>query len=248
MIKFFQAIASGGTVNPFPNDFISGLIIGDSIGSGTSNGAGSATANSFYEFNGTSTVLIAEGGEALEANTGSPYPAMADRFFTQTSKPFYLVETAVGGSEFAPYLDTNNWSTSGTRYAIMITKASNYLTEQSISKFDFIRITLGINDARGTTLLATVESDAISLISRLRISFPNTPIFINQLGRSSANATRVSTIRGYINDLVTNNTFVYAAKDLNEFDASLFYDGLHLNQSGNDQLGIADANIILNTI
>jgi hypothetical protein len=221
------------------------FVIGDSIARGTSNGVGSATADTLKEFNGTNFVDIAAGADVATAATGSRYPSLADRIFTSTERVTHIVNGGSGGSDFSPDGDTNNWSTTGTAYAAAKTKANNYLaTQPAGTVFDIIIITLGINDVNGATALATIDTDAISLIDRINIDWPNTKIIVNQLGKGGSNGTRNDAVRATIANLVATYSNVHAATDLDTYPAEAFYDGIHLNQAYNNQLGIDDANII----
>lgn len=247
-MSFFDLLISSGNASTGSNpSIVDILIIGDSIANGTSNGIGNVTSGELFEYNEGGFVQITE--DTLDANTGSPYPAMANKF-SEYNKIVYLLEHGSGGSEFSPnpsIFNTNNWSEDGVLYNQMKTDADAYLLLRDIDKFSAIIINCGINDAIGAIDLNTIESDAQSLISRLNTDFPNTTIVINQLGKSPADSGRVTAIRGYIDDLVTNNSFVIDGFDLDTLDASYYYDGLHLNQSGNDLMGEALA-VIVNSL
>ena len=251
MIKFFFEAIASDAVNPILTD-LNLLIIGDSVGSGTSNGTVDVQNGILSEWDGAS--LNAVTTDIAGANTGTYVPKFAERINEVTGRKVNVIETAVGGAEFSPYLDNNNWSTLGTLYASMITKSNSFVnsTEKSI---DYILIILGINDSRGTTALATIESDANSLITRLNADFPNVPKLIYNTGRQAGNyATNQrwldvrNIITNGVDGLVETYPSVYLAGDLiNDYGSSAFYDGLHLNQTANNQLGTDLANYIITT-
>jgi hypothetical protein len=234
------------------------LIIGDSIANGfnedAANGEGDdtnqgiANADTFYEWDGTN-LLDRVGGDTLEAKTGSQYPSMANKLKELTGRVTHIVETASPGAEFVYDHNNNHWGASpGYLYDQMLPKANSYLTNQSVSTFDVIKMTLGINDARGDTDLSEIQAGTISLIDRLNSDFPNAKIILNQLGKSTANQTRVDAVRGYLNDLVTNYANVYHATDLNTYPSGDYFDGLHLYQTALNKLGEDDAVKIANIL
>jgi hypothetical protein len=245
-IYFKPKLANRGTTAPGGSNPIRVLQVGDSIGSGTSNGTGSATANTLYEWKDPDLTVVAAGTDIIGANTGSPYPAMANRLFSVTGRVMHLVEVAVGGSDFTQERDALNHTVKGSILATLFSEAQSYLVAQNAQKFDIIRITCGLNDARGVAGLSFVEDSMIELIEMLNVMFPNTTILINKIhSKSSATAPRVSAIRGYADDLVTNFSNVHAGKDLDDFLVGDYYDNLHLTQAANNALGIADADNII---
>lgn len=243
-LNILMTASGSSTLPPQDTSPLRLLNLGDSISRGTSDGVGNATDGRLFEWDGAALNQI--NNDVEDALTGSPYPSMADELFSLTGRILHVVNTGIGGAEFSPNGNNNNWSASGDNYGLMITKSDSYTTSVS-DTFDIIRITLGINDARGTANLATISLDTISLIDRLIVSFPGIPIIINQLGKSTASQPRVDSVRADIDNLVSTYANVFAAKDLNDYPIEDYFDGLHLDQAGNDQLGIDDSNII-NTI
>ena len=255
---FYNALigSTENTTLPPPSNVepIRMLVIGDSIGNGTNeiypepdtddSIQGIAGADTLYEWDGST--LQERVRDTIGSNNGSQYPSLAIKLKQLTGRVTHIVETAIGGAEFSANGDDRNYSIYGYMYGDAVVKSNSYLNNQGVSGFDLIKITLGINDARGSAALSNIELDAISLIDRLNSDFPNTPIVINQLGKSSAAYSRVTAIRGYIDDLVANYSNVYAGKDLNLYPESYYFDGLHLSQQYNNVFGEEDA-IIINT-
>lgn len=228
-------------------------IVGDSIGNGTSNGTVSVIADVLFEFR--SGVLNPITTDLVDANTGGYMAKFAEKYNELTNGVVNVIEQAEGGSEFSPHLDNNNWSTIGDLYTPAIAEFNSFesVTGKTI---DVIIMILGINDARGTTLLTTIESDAVSLIDRLAIDFPNIPIMISQLGRQggdySVNAQWLGVrdiISNGVDGLVETYSHVSLSGDLiNDYGEGAFYDSLHLNQATNNLLGADLANFYINNI
>ncbi|WP_157494124.1 hypothetical protein [Fulvivirga imtechensis] len=185
-----------------------------------------------------------------DANTGGYMPSFAEKLFELTGKQTYVSENAEGGSEFSPYLDNNNWSQSGNLYAPMVAEAESFETYLGRS-IDVIIMILGINDARGDTSLATIESDAFDLIDRLAVDFPDVPVMIVQRGRMSGGSYASDPQWIGVGEIITNGvdglvetySHVHLAEDLSDTDEypistpAAYYDSLHLTQEYNNKLG-----------
>lgn len=213
------------------------LVIGDSIANGTSNGTVSAQPNNLKEWDGT---LVNSVNDVANANTGTWMPKLADKLKELTNRSVIVSADGSGGSEFHPYLDNNNWSTSGNLYANMKIKADDLI--QSQGNIDGIIMILGINDARGNNAINDIKNSAISLINRLNTDFNTPKIFMVQIGRTESGVTqRVLDVR----DIISNNTDglvetypnVYLSASLADFPDTDFYDNLHLTQPANNTLG-----------
>jgi lysophospholipase L1-like esterase len=219
------------------------LIVGDSIANGTSiSGKGpTPPAGIMYEWNGSALVEVGS-NDLSNANTGSQYPKMAIDLYGLTNNKTVIINGALGGSEFSPNGDSNNWSTSGTLYSAATSKVSAALSNMGLSALRGIILILGINDARGGVSLTTINSDINSLFSRLNASYPNVPIYVCNIGRSETgvSTTRIDAVRGYISSAVSTYNNCYMAADLREYAvAGNLYsaDNLHLNQLGCNRLG-----------
>lgn len=246
MFLYYQALISSNSVIPTPTPTTDRtfVVLGDSISRGTSNGVGNADAETLYEFTGGDLTEVVNDVQA--AATGSWMPVLANRIKLIVDKKTNVSTNGSGGSEFSPYLDNNNWSTTGSLYAPMKTEAESLSVLKPLTAFIII---LGINDARGTSSLVDVENNAISLIDRLNADFDTPKIYMVQIGRSESGVTsRVLSVRGIIEDLVATYDNVQLAASLATFSNAFFYDNLHLNQLGNDILGRQIADFILNDI
>lgn len=228
------------------------LLVGDSIAKGTSiSGKGPAPASgTVYEYDGTSVVEVGSNDLSI-ANTGSQYPQLGTTYYNSTGKKCVFVDCGTGGAFISPGDASLNWTPSGTLYGPMKTKANNGLAALGITKYRGIILIVGINDAGFGTTLSTIQSDLTALISRLSADFPNTRIYIVNLGRTSSaiSNTRIDTIRGYYTTIIASNTQYKQAFDLRDYannNPEYFSpDNIHLNQTGCNALGVVLANYII---
>ena len=257
-MRFFNIIASiGARAITVPTEPvvtpIRMLVIGDSIGNGTNENAaepdtddsiqGIAGADKLYEWDGFN--LTERVRDTIGANNGSQYPNMAIKFKELTGRVTHIVETATGGDRFAR-VRSNNWTATGNRYAPMLTIANSYLTNQSATKFDFIKLVGGINDVNSGATESEIDIDIRDLIARLHSDFPNTPLVFSNIYSDSAKANAV---RATITDIIATDALVYAGEDLQNWNSATYqFDKLHLYQTANNAFGEADAVIINNTV
>jgi hypothetical protein len=228
--------------NPMPAT-IAILNIGDSISRGTSNGTTDAIDGILEEWDGTQMVAITT--DVINANTGTPYPSMAAKLVELGATKLQVVNSGSSGARIIYSHNTNHWATGGDLYAPMVTKANNFLTNQGRSKFDFIRITLGINDIvqSQNNTIEDIKNGYLDLITRLKTDFPDTRFILNNLGFDLDEELPVNhtLLREYIDELILGDSIVYGGKDLLDFPFSTYYDGIHLDQPTNNLFGEYDA-------
>lgn len=249
-LRFIIPVISGGAIEPEPRDDTNEsnqqafLIIGDSIGRGTSEAPGpTPTAGTVYEY---TTSIVQVGSSDLDiAGQGSAYPRMGIDYNASTGYKPVFINKASSGAEFSPNTDTNNYSPTGTLYALAVTAANDCLEAMGVSQLRGIIILLGINDARASDAnspLATVQTNVTSLFDRLQADFPDTPTYVINLGKTSSGfyATRIVAVRSYVEAEVAARDHCMMAYDLRNFeDFPEYYDAdnLHLVQAGNNYLG-----------
>ena len=232
------------------------LVIGDSTSAGSNNNTGngpSPVSGTAYYYRRSTTDIVQISTDIVAAPLGTQYPQFCTDYFNGSGKKAVIIPTGFGGSNFAVRTgESGNWSTTGTLYALAVTDAMNALSILGLTKLKCIFISsLGINDARGTTSLAQIQSDMVSLITRLRTDFPGVPIMIEQIGRSevaSLNA-RIGTIRGYLKDIALTYNDVYLMGGILSCISSGGYgaDNLHPSQTGNNNRGAMYARWMLNS-
>lgn len=224
------------------------LAIGDSLMNGSTNGTATAAAKTLFESSRTGGIAsVVEVSDMADTGTGTCFPSMASKFKSLINKELVVVEQAFAGSNFSPDGDNNNYSVTGDNYGLMQLDADEYLTTQNVASFDFIYIILGINDVVADTLLTTVETDAVSLITRLRADYgTSTPILICQLGRHPDVGYASDPFWLGVKDIISNGvdglvetySNVYQVADLiNDYGEAAFHDGLHLDQTNTNKLG-----------
>lgn len=219
------------------------VIIGNSIAVGRSETWGPRPYfYTVFEWNGSAVVPVVN-LDLADANDGSPWPQMGIDYNTTMSKKPVFVSTAVSGAYFSETTGDggNNWSTTGARYSAMITKVNSGLAAVGVDEPRGIFIELGINDSRSSVALSQVETDVISLFSRLQTDFPDVPVYVTEIGRhqTAISDARIDAIRGYLENEIGGN--VKMAYDLRIFanDFPEYYSGdlIHLNQTGNNAWG-----------
>lgn len=228
------------------------LLVGDSIAKGTSiSGKGpTPVSGTVYEWDGSNIVEVGANDLSI-ANTGSQYPQMGTSYLSITGNRCVFVDCGTGGAYISPGDATINWSTTGSLYAPMKVKAYEGLAALRLQRFRGIILILGINDAGFGTTLTTIQTDLISLFSRLNADFPNTPVYIVNLGRtaSAISDSRIDAIRGYYASIISGNPTQYKqAFDLRDYANNtpgyFSPDNVHLNQTGCNALGIELATYI----
>lgn len=222
------------------------LVIGDSKargGSPTVNDIGPSPyyQNTVYQYVSPSVTAI-NSGDVSGAASGSPWMKFAIDYYKFTGYKCVLVPRGVGGSNFYPDGDNNNWYTSGTLYSPAVTAANGGCTAISTTEPRGILMMLGANDERAVTSGAETSANAEiginSLFSRLRTSFPNTPIYVWLLGRTeNGTGGNVTVIRNYILAAVAATTNSFVVADEADFLDGYEEDGLHFSGFGNKYFG-----------
>lgn len=236
-------IISQLNTTPIDSDFYNVAIIGDSISRGRSEGTVNAPAGTLFEYNNGS---LNEVSDIVDAATGSYVPKLAERLNVLTGKKLNVSTNGSGGSKFSTYDNNNDWSTTGDLYDDMVTDV-NSLTASTGQGLDAIIIILGINDARKNATIPNIQSDVVSLINRLNSTFTYPKIFIVQIGKTENGVTtRTLQVRDMIsngvNGVVESYNNVRLGADLSTYIDDMFFDGLHLSQDGNNNLGTELAN------
>lgn len=231
------------------------LVIGDSTSAGSNNSTGNGPApvsGTAYYYRRATTDIVEMTADIVAAPLGSQYPQFCTSYFNGSGKKAVIIPTGVGASNFSPDGDTNDWSTTGDNYAPAVTDARNTLALLGLTKLKAIFIcSLGINDARGSAVLSTIQSDITSLLTRLQSDFPDVPIIMEQIGRdeTASLTARIGAIRGYIKTAVIANPNVYLLGGLSPLFSNGGYgvDNLHPNQTGNNWRGEQMARWMLNS-
>lgn len=252
LLSMFFALSQCTNVSKTYKENYYFAVFGDSIARGTGEAVGPTPSDgTVKEWNGTTFVNV-QASDMINANIGSPWPNFGIYLNNFTGATINISHSGFGGSEFSPYLDTNNWSSLGTLYDPSKDKALNMLSTAGVSKIDGVIIILGINDARGTTAYETIQSDMQSLIDRINTDFNTPNIYLAQIGSAEFGDTqRVLDIRGFILNLVANNSNLFMAYDEMPFFTDRGWmrtDNLHPNKLGNDAMGKGFAEYIVTDI
>jgi len=224
------------------------LVVGDSIANGSNNSTGpgpTPSAGTVQQWNGSSVVDISNADVYnIPAGGGTFMPRMGIDYNANTGKIPVFIPCGSSGAEFSPNGDNNNWSSTGTLRADAQTKSTNCLNAIGTTQLKMIICILGINDARASTTLSTVQLDIDAFFTWLTTTYPGVPILVCQPGQTDSvtHSLRLSTIRYQIRSNAVSKTDVHLAFNLGSWINAGGYgaDLLHPNQSiGNNNLGSA---------
>lgn len=244
-------------INPYVfNEVLADVfgVIGDSNADGRGATIPVVAADTLYNWNGSSYSAITTQSVANDDNTkGSIWQNFATTYKSNTGRPVYLCNSAVGGSEFYPNGDNTNWYTSGTLYAAFQSKIAAALGARGATRPNAIFINLGINDYRSANSIADIQTGVESLFDRLAADFPNTPIVVIQMGRSEASGfggdARAYDIRSYlVAEIESRSNFYMCCSGAFVIGVSGGYiaDNLHFSQTSNDIFGLQLATWVAN--
>lgn len=219
------------------------LGLGDSNADGRGETVPTVAANTLFLANSTGSSIseITTQDVANDGTFGSMWQQYATNKKANTGFVTVIVQRGAGGAEFWPNGDNTNWYVSGSLYADAVTAAKNTLNLLSLDKLKGISINLGINDARGAQSLTDIQTGVNSLIDRLMVDFPNTPIYIISIGRMEGQfiTERIASVKGNIKDMSTTHSNVHLYANMTCFSDWGFYqgDGLHLTTAGYNKAG-----------
>lgn len=177
------------------------------------------------------------------ANWGSIYPQMGISYFNATGRKPVFVTGGVGGTNYAPRTgDSGDWSAADTVYSTAKTQLDNCLAYLGLSGPKYIYVNCGINDARGDTALATIQTEITNFYNKLHTDYPNAVIIITMPGRfeiGEVTSTRILEIRNYLKTEGQNRGYMHIAASETAMWSAGHYDSdlLHLLQTGNNIIG-----------
>lgn len=183
-------------------------------------------------------------------SVGSPLPRMGINYNAASGKIPVFSLSGTGGARFSIHPTDLSWRSDGDLYAPMKAKADAALAALGLTKPKAIFITCGINDASGSEVLATIQTDIQSLLDRLTTDFSGCDIVMSIPGRNTAarNTLRMVAVRTYILDECLARTNVYPLMFESCYDENaLNSDNLHWGTSGNDWAGIFFAQWMANS-
>lgn len=252
--RFPSLLFSRGGTDTTPDGRQAFLIIGDSNADGRGETIPTVPSNTLFKFNGSTFDEITTQSVANDDNTkGSSWQQMAIDYKAATGLRSCIIQRGLGGSEFYPNGDTNNWFTTGTLYAAAVTAANSALTALNISKLKCIIINLGINDIRSSNSDTNINAAVDSLISRLTADFPFTNIVFVIPGREEVSDTtktsRAYFLRRYIAGKAATTDNVHVCCNAFSFTGSgmMNADLLHYTQAGYNALGSMMSRWLTNT-
>lgn len=257
-LGILHSFASRGTADTTPDLKRVKLIIGDSTAGHTSSATSvgpTTPADSCYLWNGTG---ITELTTADINKSGPTYGTLWKKYaldvYNATGYKSVFCHHASAGSEFSPNGDNNNWSVTGSLYAPAIADCDLALAFLNLSLPHEIHISCGINDVTGSASTSDINTDLLSLISRLQTKYPGVPILIEQIGRDNVNlySARIAFVRKALKNLALTNSGVHLINGnfsmyANGLTANPGVDDTHPSQDGNNHRGAMRARWSINS-
>lgn len=222
------------------------VLIGDSMHGNSNNGPGpTPIAGTVFEWNGSAEVMVTNDDLLLSENAsgvhgpgaGSPWPQCGVTYNAATSRKPVYVDTHSPGSEFAPNIDNNNWSSTGTLRALATTKINSAIAHYEVQRPMVIFVFLGVNDIGGTALIGTIQSDIAAFFVWVQATYPNTPIVCAQPGFAGNNneTLRAQQVRTAIKQQAVLNSNVHLFANFGHLDRQS--GSSHFVQSSNNTVG-----------
>jgi hypothetical protein len=180
------------------------------------------------------------------ANAVSFWPQYGIDRYAATGRMIVFVTTGLGGSNYAPRTgDTGDWTDADVLWSnakdayddCIAYLTANYPTATIYPK---VKAILGVNDAVGTTPLATIQSDITAFYDRFDSQYPGLEVGIVLPGREPAgiSTARLTAVRSYLINEARNRANVYIVGTEAHFWSAGYYDtdDWHLTMAGNVQL------------
>jgi len=233
------------------------VIHGDSRERGSNNSTGpgpTPTAGTVYQWNDSAIVQITNADTwNCPASQGTPHPQFGIKFNELTTLKAIIVPAASAGSTIVFRAEsvptTNTWDISGGNlYSDAKTRTTAALAAASVDEPIAIHESLGINDIRrdGTTVspvldMPTIVAKTQEYMNRLHTDYPNTPVLWSQEGRyeTSVLNDRIYAFRKALIDETVARDYLHIVGLNAALIGSGGYgaDGLHRNQTGNNDIG-----------
>lgn len=222
-----------------PQEYELFLIIGDSNADGRGEYIPTVPVETLYLWNGSGIDEITTQTVANDGSFGSSWQQFAIDYKSAFGKRVVIVQHGVGGSEFLPNGDNNNWYTTGTLYTPAKDAALDAQTFLGVDHVNVI-INLGINDIRGAQLTADILTAITSLRDRLNTDLSTPEIYYVLPGRTESiiNSDRMQQVKRLIVNVALDANAHIVSCMSPFFPWGLYaVDNLHLTQAGYDLIG-----------
>ena len=212
-------------------------LIGDSWVQGSNNTTGpgpDATGKGYYFRTSDNTIQPITTTDIPGAVDGSPWPQFCIDYFNSTGTKAVVIPNGIGGTKF---FDT--WNGFSATYTTAKQDAIDAMAVAGVTRLKWILISCGINDARSGDDINTINQRIGNLFYQLNVDFPNTNIGVVLLGTATTGGSRIPQVRGFVKEQANNYTKVHILCQAAPLEPWGFYgaDGIHLTQTGNNQLG-----------
>lgn len=180
-----------------------------------------------------------------DADNGSVFPQLGIELNLSTGKKIVFVTSGTGGSNYSPRTgDTGDWTDADTLWSTAKDNFDDCVSFMSVTYPDanieqVAYVILGVNDVRGATALATIQTDIDNFYDRITTAYPSLQIGLVLPGRTEVTTSdnRLSNIRNYLIQAARDYSNVYVACTEAHLWSAGYYlvDNLHLSQDGNDE-------------
>jgi hypothetical protein len=226
-------------------------VVGDSLTTkrnptGTAYGP-TPTAGTVYQCDDSTSYAVNQIGatditqSGAGANWGSMWPQTGIEAYNATGKKPVFACCGVGGTNYVPRTgDTGDWSDADTIYSSKKTILASTLSAVGVLAPKYIIMHLGVNDARGDAVIATVLSGIDAFFLKLTTDFPSATVLLFQIGRDNigSNTNRQIQIRNKHREITRSYNNIYICGSMTAMDVNSYIDDqIHLLQTGNNEAG-----------
>jgi hypothetical protein len=236
----------------------------NAVGNGSASDSPDVGENAAVEYKGWDVSSVDRRSYALddpvgagdhEANTGSAWPAFAERYWEETGRRSAYVQAAVGSTaqhSAATISDYGTWDSSGTlteNACDGVEMALDYFDDEYTPRLAGLLWHQGEQDAKAIDsgdITGSMYKDAFRrMVDRFRERTPppELPVFVHQIGQKKHGDTRgMRTVReaqAELAETVPNTTLAWSRSA--QFAPELMTDTWHYNQEALNTMGEASA-------
>lgn len=236
------------------------LYIGDSLAQGTNQGTDTGPepyyANSVMYWNeGSSAVVSVTTTDVGNASAGSLWPKFGIDYYKRTGYKCVFIRSGVGGSNFFPDGDSNNWYDYVGQFASAILNTKNCLANLGLTEVRGVIFLCGINDARDAQDLGAIRYSIFDVIRRTNNRLGHPPIYFFNIGRDengTGRGQRVLAVDSYITEACSYYSNCNEVIRLSDYITTPFiysnsFADVHLSQFGYDFIAAKAVKNMVNT-
>lgn len=226
------------------------LYFGDSLALGTNQGTDTGPepyyANSVYYWNeGSSAAVAVTTSDIGNANAGSMWPKFGIDYYKRTGLRCVFVRNGIGGSNYFPDGDTNDWYDYVGQYAQAVSTTKDCLANLGLTEVRGVIILCGINDARNAQDMSAIKTAIMMLVPKVNRTLGTPQIYFINVGRDengNGRGQRVLQVDEGIQDACKYFANCWEVIRLSDYITTPFiysnsFADVHLTQFGYDFIG-----------